>query len=120
MIGDTFMPEMHLKQTGFNYSACGPFIKNKERIQKFKETGNTSYIYKNELDKVCFQHDTASGAFKDLAKGTSANKVLRVKAFILLKILNMLDIKEDWLQWYISFLMKRLVEVVVLFPLLRK
>ena len=45
---------MHLKQPGFTYSACGPFTKNKERIQKFKETGDASYIYKNELDKACF------------------------------------------------------------------
>ena len=38
---------MRLKELGFNYSACGPFIKNKERIQKFKETGDTKYIYRN-------------------------------------------------------------------------
>ena len=56
---DNFMPEMHLKEPGFTYSACGPFTKNKERIQKFKETGETSYIYKNELDNTCFQHDMA-------------------------------------------------------------
>ena len=55
--GYKFMPEMYLKQPGFTYSACEPFTKNKERIQKFKETGDTSYIYKNELDKACFQHD---------------------------------------------------------------
>ena len=55
---------MHLKQPGFTYSACGPFTKNKKRIQKFKETGDTSYIYKNELDKACFQHDMAYGDFK--------------------------------------------------------
>ena len=59
------MPEMHLKQPGFTYSACEPFTKNKERIQKFKETGDTSYIYKNELDKACFQHDMAYGGFKE-------------------------------------------------------
>ena len=63
--GDKFMPEMHLKQPGFTYSACGPFTKNKERIQKFKETGDTSYIYKNELDKACFQHDIPYRDFKD-------------------------------------------------------
>ena len=57
LAGDKFMPEMHLKQPGFTYSAYGPFTKNKERIQKFKETGDTSYIYKSKLDKVCFQHD---------------------------------------------------------------
>ena len=75
------MPEMHLRQPQFVYSACGPFTKNKKRIQKFKETGDTSYIYKNELDKACFQHDMAYGDFKDLAKRTAANKVLRDNAF---------------------------------------
>ena len=48
------MPEMHLRQSGFTYSACGPFTKNKKKIQKFKETGNSQYIYQNELDKACF------------------------------------------------------------------
>ena len=81
LAGDKFMPEMHLKQPGFTYSACGPFTKNKERIQKFKETGDTSYIYKNELDKACFQHDIAYRDFKDLVKRTFADKVLRNKAF---------------------------------------
>ena len=81
LVGDKFMPEMHLKQPGFTYSACGPFTKNKERIQKFKETGDTSYIYKNELDKACFQHDMAYGDFKDLAKWAVADKILRDKAF---------------------------------------
>ena len=71
------MPEMHLKQPGFTYSACGPFTKNKERIQKFKETGDTSYIYKNELDKVCFQHDMTYGDFKDIARRTASDKFLR-------------------------------------------
>ena len=78
--GDKFMPEMHLKQPGFTYNSCRPFTKNKERIQKFKETGNTSYIYKNELDKACFQHDMAYGDFKDLAKRTASDKFLRDKA----------------------------------------
>ena len=70
LAGNKFMPEMQLKQPGFTYSACGPFTKIKERIQKFKETGDTSYIYKNELDKACFQHDMAYGDFKDLVKRT--------------------------------------------------
>ena len=74
---DKFMTETHLKQHGFTYSACGPFTKNKERIQKFKETGDTSYIYKNELDKACFQHDMAYGNFKDLARRTASDKVLK-------------------------------------------
>ena len=81
LVGDTFMPEMHLREPGFTYSACGPFTKNKERIQRFKETGDTSYINKNELDKACFQHDMAYGNFKDLTKRTIADKVLRDTAF---------------------------------------
>ena len=62
------MPEMHLKQPGFTYSACSPFTKNKERIQKFMRTGNTIFIYKNELDKACFQHDMPYSKTKDLVK----------------------------------------------------
>ena len=54
LAGDKPMPEMHLRQPGFTYSACVPFTKNKERIQKFKETGDSRYIYQNKLDKVCF------------------------------------------------------------------
>ena len=81
LAGDKFMPEMHLRQPGFTYRACGRSTKNKERIQKFKERGDTSYIYKNELDKACFQHDMAYGDFKDLRKRTFADKVLRDKVF---------------------------------------
>ena len=79
------MPEMHLKQPGFTYSACGPFTKNKERIQKFKQTGDTSYVYKKELDKACFQHYMAYGDFKDLSGRTASDKVLRDKAFNIAK-----------------------------------
>ena len=114
LAGDKFMPEMHLRQPGFTYSACDPFTKNKERIQKFKETEDTNYIYKNELDKACFQHDMAYGDFKDLARRTTADELLRDKAF---KIAS--DPKYDGYQrgsllWYISFLIKSLVEVVSL------
>ena len=80
MVGDKFMPEMHLKQPGFTYSASGPFTKNKERIENFMQTGNTDFIYRNELDKACFQHDMAYGKPKDLAKRTQSDKVLRNKA----------------------------------------
>ena len=79
--GDKFMLEMHLKQPGFTYSACGPFTKNKKRIEKFMQTGNTDFIYKNELDEACFQHDMAYGKTKDLIKRTQSGKVLRDKAF---------------------------------------
>ena len=76
LVGDKFMPEMHLKQPGFTYSACGPFTKNKERIEKFMQTGNTDFTYKNELDKACFQHDMAFSKSKDLAKRTHSDKAL--------------------------------------------
>ena len=68
LVGDKFMPEMHLKQPGFPYSTCDPFTKNKERIEKFMQTRNTDLIYKNELDKACFQHDMAYRKSKDLIK----------------------------------------------------
>ena len=79
------MAEMHLKQPRFTYSACGPFTKNKERIQKFKETGDTSYIYKNELDKTCFQYYMAYGDFKDLERRAAFDKVLRDKVLNIAK-----------------------------------
>ena len=81
LVGDKFMPEMHLKQPGFTYSACDPFTKKKKRIEKFVKTGNTGFIYKNELDKACFQHDMAYGKSKDLIKRTQSDKALRDKAF---------------------------------------
>ena len=81
LVGDKFMPEMHLKQPGFTYSACGIFTKNKERIEKFMQTGNTDFIYRNELGKACFQHDTAYNKTKDLAKRNESDKVLSDKAF---------------------------------------
>ena len=59
LAGDKFMSEMHLKQPGFTYNACEPFTKKKEKIQNFKVTGDSKYIYKNELDKACFQQDVA-------------------------------------------------------------
>ena len=83
--GDKFMPEMHLKQPGFTYGACGPFTKNKERIEKFKETGDTSNIHKNELDEACCQRNMAYRDFVDLAKRTASDKVLRDKAFNIAK-----------------------------------
>ena len=81
LVGDKFMPEMHLKQSGFTYSDCGPFTNKKERIEKFMKTRNTDFIYKNELDKVCFQHDIAYGKSKDLVRRNQSDKVLRDKSF---------------------------------------
>ena len=105
------MSEMHLKQLGFTYNTCGPFTKNKERIKKLKEKGDSRYIYQNEVNKACYQHDIAYGDFKDLSRSTIADKVLHDKAFYVAKIPNVMDINVDLLQWFINFLIKkRLVE----------
>ena len=85
LAGEKFMPEMHLRQPQFTYSTCGPFTTHKQRIQKFKETGDTNYIYNNELDKACFAHDAAYSDSKDLIKRTVADKILKNKAFDIAK-----------------------------------
>ena len=79
------MPEMHLRQPGFTYSACGPFTKDKERIQKFKQTGDSRYTYQSELDKACFQHDMAYEDFKVLTRRTASDTILRDKEFNIAK-----------------------------------
>ena len=84
------MPERHV----FMYSACGPFTKNKERIQKFKETRDSQYIYQNQVDKACFQHDMAYVDFKDFPRRTASNEVLGDKAFNIAKNSNKMDIRE--------------------------
>ena len=81
LAGDKFMPQMHLRQLGFTYSAFGPFIKNKDRIEKFIQTGNKNFVYKNDLDKACFQHDIAYGKYKDLTERIQSDKFLRDEAF---------------------------------------
>ena len=80
------MPEMHLRQPGFTYSSCGPFAKKKERIKKFKETGDSRYIDQNKWDKPCFQFDMAHRDFKVLNRRTAADKALLCdKAFNIAK-----------------------------------
>ena len=85
LAGDKFMLEIHLRQPQFTYSACGPFTKHEQRIQKFRETGDTNYIYKNELDKACFVHDAAYSDSKDLTKRTVADNIFKNKAFDIAK-----------------------------------
>ena len=86
LAGDKFTPEMPLRQPTalskpeFTYSACGSFIKNKERIQKFKETGDSQYIYQNNLDKASFHHDITHGSLKDLSRITASDNLLQDKA----------------------------------------
>ena len=103
------MLRMHLRQPGFTCSSCRPFSKNKERIEKFKETGDSRHIYQNELDKACFQHDMAYGDFKGLPK----RHIYMRKYLVLLKIQNMLDIIMVLLQWFINFLIKSLCVVLL-------
>ena len=114
LVGDKFMPEMHLRQPGFTYSACGPFTKNKERIEKFMKSGNTDFIYKNELDKACFQHDMAYGKSKDLVRRTQSDKVLRDKAFKIASNPRYDGYQRGLASRFINFLIKSLKEVVLL------
>ena len=114
LVGDKFMPKMHLKLPGFTYSACGPFTKNKERIEKFMQTGNTDFIYKNELDKACFQHDMAYGKSKDLVKRTQSDKVLKNKAFKIASNPNYDGYQRGLASTFYKFFDKKLKEVVLL------
>ena len=78
---DKFMTELHLKQPWITYSACGPFTKHRERIQKSREAGNLKLLYRNELDKACFVHDTAYSDSKDLAKRTISDNTFKDRAY---------------------------------------
>ena len=109
MARDKFMPEMHLKQPEFTDSTCGPFTKNKARIQRIKETKNWRYLYQNELDKACVQHGMAHGDFKDLT--TRTGKIFCDKA---LKSINMIDTNQCGLS---SMLYKVLIKKLQVAPL---
>ena len=111
---------MHLKQPGFTYNACGPFTKNKERIQKFKETGDTRYIYRNQLNKTCFPHVMAYGDFKNLAKRTASDKALRDKAFNIAKNLKYDGYQRGLAPMVYKFFDKNPLQVVVLIMKLPK
>ena len=115
LAGDKFMPEMNLRQAGFTYIAWGPFTTKKGRTQKPKETGDSKYIYQNEIDEACFQHDMAYKDFK--VKGflelELPNKYYMIKHFILLNIQNIMDINADLLQWFINFSIKSLLVVIL-------
>ena len=78
---DKFMPEMHLTQPRFVYSACGPFTRHKERIKKFKQTGDTRLLYRNELDKACFKHDAEYAKYKDVENRLISDQKLRNSAY---------------------------------------
>ena len=94
---------MHLRQPAFKYSACAPFTKNKKRIQKFKETGDSRYIL---LYKPCFQYGMAYADFNDLTTRATSDKILCDKAFNIAK--NPMNINVDLFQWSTNFLIKKL------------
>ena len=81
LVGDEFMPEMHLRQPPFVYSACGPFTRHKERIKEFKRTGDTRLLYRNELDKACFIHDAAYAKYKDVENRLISDQKSRSGAY---------------------------------------
>ena len=81
LIVDKFMSELHLKQPGFTYSACGPFTKHRQRIQKFRETVTLKYFYRKGLNKACFPYDATYSHCKDLAKRTISDKILKDRAY---------------------------------------
>ena len=117
LAGDKFMPDTYLKQPGFTYSSCGLFTKNKERIEKFMKTGNTDFIYKNDLDKAYYQHDMAYGKSKDLTRRTQTEKVLRDKAFKIVSDPKYNGYQRGLASMVSSFLINNLVEVVLLLNL---
>ena len=87
------MPKMHLRQSGFTYSACGPFTKNKERIQKLKEhVFNRTWLM--EILMILLEEQLLI-------------KYCVIKHLILLKIQSKMDIKEVLLQWLINFLIEK-------------
>ena len=81
LAGDKYMPEMHLRQPQFVYSACGPFTRQKERIKEFKRTGDTCLLYRNELDKTCFKHDAAYTKYKDVENRLISDQKLKNSAY---------------------------------------
>ena len=97
LTGDKYIPEVDLKLSGFTYSACRLFTKHCEKIQKFRETGNLKHLYRNELDKACFTHDTAYPDSKDLAKRTMLDKTLRDRGYKIARNRN-----YDGYQWAIA------------------
>ena len=114
LAGDKFMPEMDLRQPRFVYSACGPFTTHKERMKEFKRTGDRRYIYRNELDKACFQHDSAYAHHKDLINRTEADKVLKDKAYDIASSPKYDGYQRGLEVWFISFLIKSQRQSLVL------
>ena len=109
---DTVMSEMHLKQPGLTYNACGPFTIKYKINEKIQRNWRFRNIYQNKLDQACFQHDMASGWFKDLNRRRTADKVLHDKAFNLDKNLKcnsyQSGLTSTW-TWFINVFIKNIL-----------
>ena len=113
LVGDRFMPELHLWDPKFKiYSACGPFTKHTQSINKFLNTGLLSEIYKNELDKACFQHDMAYSKYKDLKGRTQSDIVLKSKAYKIAVNPRIDDFQRDLASIFWDFFDKRSKKVL--------
>ena len=107
LAGDKFMPKLYLRQPGFTYSAFEPFTKHRERIQKFRETGNLKHQYRKELDKACFTLDAAYSDSKDLAERTASDKTLKETADEFDRNSNCDGYQREWQVWSIGFLTRK-------------
>ena len=107
LTADNFMPELHLKQPEFTCSACGPLTKHRERIQKFRGTGNVKHLYRNKLDKACFAHDEAYSDSKGLAKKTISDKILKNRAYAIARNHGYDEYQRALPTWFISFLIRK-------------
>ena len=108
LTGNKLVPQLHLKQPGFIYSAYEPFTKHCERIQKFREASNLKHLYKNKLDKTCFASDAAYSDSKYLAKRTISDKILKDIAYEIARNCKYDGYQRALARWSISFLIRKL------------
>ena len=113
------MHKVHLTQPGFIWSDFEPFTKNKERTQNLKETVGLRYIYQNKLDIARFQHDIAMEILKIYLREWLLIKCYVTNHLILLKTQNMMNINVNLFQWFINFLFRTLLVLILQVVLLR-
>ena len=111
LAGDKFMPEMHLRQPRFVYSACDPFTRHKERMKEFKRTGDTRLLYRNELDKACFKYDAAYAKYKDVENRLISDQKLRNSAYDIASNPVYDGYQRGLVVWYINFLTQKLLRL---------
>ena len=114
LVGGKFMPEMHLRQPRFVYSACGHFTRHKERIKEFKRTGNINLLYRNALDKACFKHDAAYAKYKDVENRLIADDKLKNSAYDIASNPEYDGYQRGLASMYINSLTQKLLHVIKL------